>query len=211
MASRVASVEVVPSMTDWLPPGSWIRAKLHDPLDHPCAGRWNHVGWHGSSMNNLARAVVRGLVPGWSSIGEGTPAAIIGIYLMGDNAIDLCSTYSVYTPLQDHGYYYAPYLRVRYMYDEQREHRKHVARRSGRASQFLTYPDVSYISAVYFHVVSPVDMVDGDKSQWLNIETERPLKMELNVTESDQVLENRSYIEWLSAKKRGQTPEPPDE
>ena len=211
MASRVASVEVVRCMTEWLPPGTWVCARLHEPADHPCAGRWNQVGWHGCSMNNLQRAVVRGLVPGWSCINEGTSAALIGIYLMGEGAIDLCSTYSVYTPLQDHGYYYAPYLRVRCMYDEHRDYRKHVARKAGRASQFLTYPDVSYISAVYFHVVSTVDMVDGDRSQWLNIETERPIKMELNVTESDFVLKHRSLIQWLQAKERGQTPEPADE
>ena len=161
-------------------------------------------------MNNLQRAVVRGLVPGWSCIIEGTPAAIIGIYLMGEDAIDLCSTYSVYTPLQDHGYYYAPYLRVLYVYDQHRDHRKHVARRQGRASQYITYSEVSYISAVYFHVVSPVDMMYGDKSQWLNIETERPIKMELNVTESDHVLKHRSLIQFLHAKARGQVPKRAD-
>ena len=109
------------------------------------------------------------------------------------------------------GYYYAPYLHILYVWHQHRDYRKHVARRLGRASQYVTYADVSCISAMYFHVVSPVDMMYGDKSQWLNIETERPIKMEVNVTESDHVLQSRSQIEWLSAKSRGQAPAPADE
>ena len=31
MAQRVRRVSVVPSMTEYLPPGSWVRAELHEP------------------------------------------------------------------------------------------------------------------------------------------------------------------------------------
>ena len=211
MAARIASLHVVPSISEWMPPGTWVRATLKEPVGHAYAGRWNHVGWHGTSMNNLTRTVVRGLAEGWSAIKEGTEDAIIGIYVMGPEAVDLCVTYSLYSPLQSSGYYYAPYLQVGYFYDVRTDWRKHVARRAGRATQYVTYPDVSYISAVYFHVVSTADMSVGDKQHWLNMEAERPVEMELNATEDDHALRQRSHLRWLQAKVRGQVPEARDE
>ena len=211
LAERIASIEVVPCMTPFLPNGSWVRVALRQPVAEAWSGPFNEVGYHGTSMSNLARTIVRGLQEGWSSIGEDTPKPLVGIYLMGDDALDLCGTYSVYTPLQRSGYYYAPYLQVRYAHWPDTDARRHIAVKKGRATQYLTYQDVSFVSAVYFHVIAAADMLYGGKDQWINIKPERPASMELPTTDDDDVLHRRSHKRYLEAKAAGSAPEAPDE
>ena len=130
---------------------------------------------------------------------------------MGATALDLCSTYSLYTPLQASGYYYAPYLQVRYAYWPEKDQRKHTAKKADRATQYLTYPDVSFVSAVYFHVIAGADMLYGSKDHWINIEPERPTSMEIPTTDDDDLLRQRSHKRYLQAKAAGLAPEAVDD
>ena len=208
MASRIESVEVVPALTTALSPGSWVRTNMVPPRTMTTSrGPYNQVAYHGTSMNNLNRVIVHGLQEGWSCVNEGRADAIPGIYLMGEIALDLCVTYALYTPLQDTGYYYAPYLQVRYAYDGELEWRRHVAKREGRASQYVTYPDVSFVSAIYFHVVAGADLVYGPEQQWLSMEVERPANMEIPIGVDHALLVTRSHRRYLEAKAAGMAPE----
>ena len=131
---------------------------------------------------------------------------------MGDDALDLCVTYALYTPLlQKTGYDYAPYIEVRYAWREWKDSRKRIAKKSGRATQYITYPDASYISAIYFHVVAAADMREGRKDHWISIEPERPLAMEVNVEEDDDSLRARSLRQWWQIKSQGGEGHPHDE
>ena len=208
MAARITSVEVVPPLTTEIPPGTWVRAALRPsgPTTTP-KGPYNHVGYHGTSMNNLNRTVVHGIQQGWSCIGEGTAKAVEGIYLHAEDAVDLCLTYALYTPLQETGYYYAPYLQVRYAYHPEEEWRPHKAKKAGRATQYVTYPDVSYMSAVYFHVLAAADMLYGDKAHWINVEPERPADMEIPIALRHSEVAYRSQRSYLQAKLDGMAPE----
>jgi len=202
LAALVQKVQVVRPMTTKLADGTWIRASLCQS-DHPRASSFNHVGYHGTSMNNLGRCIVQGMHMGWSGIREGESDAIVGVYMMGPDAIDLCSTYMLYSPLQRSGYYYAPIVEIRYVYDHTTESRKHVAKKAGRATQYVTYPDVSTISAVYFHVVAAADLVTGSKDIWINVEAERPRDMEIPLQEAWDAIVRRSYDRWVHTKALG--------
>ena len=203
VANLISRMSVMDSPTAELPPGTWVEASMRNFRTHPRHSTFNKTGYHGTSMNNLGRCLIQGVQVGWSAIREGSSAAIMGVYVMGPDALDLCSTYTVYTPLQRSGYFYAPYIQIRYHYDSDTDTRKHVAKRAGRASQYVTYPDVSAISAVYFHVVSAADMVTGPRDQWLNIEPQRPRDMEIPLEEAHESIVHRSHKRWAHAKTAG--------
>ena len=139
---------------------------------------------------------------GWSGIREGQPSAIIGVYMMGADAIDLCSTYMLYTPLQRSGYYYAPIIEISYEYNDC-DGQKHVAKKAGRATQYVTYPDVSAVSAVYFHIIAGADLVHGNRQVWINVEPERPSTMEIPMNEAWDSIVERSHTKWLQARALG--------
>ena len=131
--------------------------------------------------------------------------------MMGPEAIDLCSTYILYSPLQRSGYYYAPIVEIRYVYDQTTDSRKHVAKKAGRATQYVTYPNVATISAVYFHVVAAADLVNGSKEVWINEEPERPRDMEIPLEEAPDAIARVSYKRWVHAKALGWANEPRDD
>ena len=202
MAALVTRMEIVPTPADGLPEGTWIRANLRRPAGHPLASQFSCKGYHGTSMSNLARTVVHGLQSGWSAINEGQSNAITGIYIMGQDAMDLCSTYMLYSPLQRTGYYWGPILEVCY-YQHPHEQRKHVAKKAGRATQYVTYSDVSTIGAILFHVVSAADLVEGSKDVWMNVEPEMATTMEISTTEPWEVVQQRSAEKWEQARREG--------
>ena len=211
VANLISRMSVMDPPTTELPPGTWVEASMRNFRTHPLHPTFNQTGYHGTSMNNLGRCLFQGVQVGWSAIREGASDAVTGIYIMGANALDLCSSYTVYTPLQRSGYYYAPYIQIRYRYDSATDTRKHVAKRAQRASQYVTYPDVSAISAVYFHVVSAADMVSGPKLHWLTFEPERPSNMEIPLEEAHESIVRRSHKRWVHAKSEGYAPKPVEE
>ena len=204
MAERIESIEIVPAMSSEDPPGTWVRASLNKQImKSSSSGIYNRIGWHGTSMNNLNRIIVHGLQEGWFCIDESTSTQIQGICLMGDGAMDLCCQYALYTPLQNTGYYYAPYLKVRHDYDPTRSFREYVTKYAGRATEYVTYTDVSFVSAIYFHVVAAADMLNGSRDHWINVEVERPANMEIPINAARRPILNHSYYQYQEEKKRG--------
>ena len=121
---------------------------------------------------------------------------------MGQDAMDLCSTYMLYSPLQRTGYYWGPILEVCYC-QHPHEQRKHVAKKAGRATQYVTYSDVSTIGAILFHVVSAADLIEGSKDVWMNVEPEIATTMEISTTEPWEVVQQRSAEKWEQARREG--------
>ena len=208
MADRIESVQVVsPCPTADLPPGSWVCATLSGPSTMMTSkGPYNKVGYRSTSMNNLNRNIVHGLHEDWTNVRSSLQPACDCIHVMAGLTKYLCG-HALYTPLHRTGYYYAPYLEVRYAYDAETDSRRHVAVKAGPATQYLTYPDVSFVSAIYFHVVAAADMLYGTKAHWLNIEVDRPAKMEIPVDVAPEVLVERSRMRYLELKAAERAPD----
>ena len=208
MADRIQSVRVVATCpTADLPPGSWVLATLSGPSTMMTGkGPYNKVGYHCTSMNNLNRIIVHGLQEDWSHDESSLLPASDCIRVQERLTSCLCQ-YALYTPLHRTGYYYAPYLQVRYAYDAGKDSRRHVARTAGPVKTYQTYPDVSFVSAIYFHVVSAADMLYGNTDQYIDIEVERPANMEIPVDVAPEVLVERSRTRYLELKAAEQAPD----
>ena len=197
MKPVVTGVEVVPPLTDSLGPGSWVRVKLVHRERTLQGQLMNATGWHGTSMNNLYRVVVQGLAMGWSAIREDSCDAVDGIYMHGPQSPQYCGTYVVYSPLQDAGYLWAPFLEVRYVSPDPLG-RKNTAKRKKAATQYVTYKDCSCIASIYFHVMHVSQTCSGKRDLWYNVEPMRPREMEIPPEEAEQEIIRRSQYRWES-------------
>ena len=149
-------------------------------------------------MNNIYRTMVQGLRIGWSAIREGTDDSVDGIYLHGETTPEYCNTYTLYFPLQDSGFLWAPLIEVRFEYPDPLGC-KTTGKKAGRATQYVTYPDCSCMAAVYFHIIHVSHTRHGSRHTWYNVEPIRPREMEIPPEESDAAIEARSvdrYSQW---------------
>ena len=116
------------------------------------------IGYHGTSLHVLPRALHRGMHPGWNQLSE-SGVSMQAIYCHAAERIYLCQNYALHSSLSDSGWYVAPILRLRFRRPD-RYNRKTISRRGkkGQGTQWLCYPDCCIIDVVWFHAVHISEM-----------------------------------------------------
>ena len=203
---RIHKIEPLPRQSEHMPKGIWVRAEFRPMRD---SREWANLGYHGTSLSNLARMARLGPCQGWTGVNGDK---VLGVYMHAREGLHHCTTYSVYSALHRSGWYWAPYLEIRYNWYEGCGWRKN-ARYLGpkiTANQYIAEAQNCDIVAVLFHGVSIANLMKDQKTTWLNMEIELPRDMEIGEDEAEEAIEARTFakwMEWRSSNPTGQTRE----
>ena len=189
----------VPRLTSELPDGVWVCAEMR------CDGQQGadhrpHLGYHGTSLSNLARLLRQGPRPGRF----GQPLEGQGVVHMYEKEVlHACSAHAVYSPLHRSGWYWAPYVQLAYSDEVGTEgYSAAVACGADLTRGHVVAYDAAVV-AVYFHGVSFAHLAKPHRRKsTLWMEVKLPRKMELPMFEEDWILSTRSKNRWWRWRRR---------